>query len=115
MGFFEKTKNRSGREKGDFPERKNTSGFKGKPYLTREEFRKWLRGTEAWEISGLPETERIKLEKELSESKYGYYIERGELERAIKELVKEKYKAKSETEKTKIDKKINLLKKFLGN
>lgn len=118
MGLFEKKQEPGRGEKGEkippSKEKKDTSGFKGKPYLSREELRRWLRGPEAWKASGLAETERVKLEKELSESKYGYYIERGEPERAIKELEKEKYKAKTGAEKVKIDKKINLLKKFSG-
>lgn len=95
-------------------EKKNTSGFAGKPFLRREEFKSWLRRPEAYKASGLPETERVKLEKELFGPKYGFFIEKGEPEKALKKMKTEKFKAPTGAQKAKIDKRIRLIKKFLG-
>ena len=57
-------------------EKKDTSGFAGKLFLKREEFRGWLRRPEAYKASGLPETERVKLEKELFGPKYGFLLKK---------------------------------------
>jgi len=95
-------------------EKKDTSGLGGKPYLTREEFRHWLRKPEHYPSTGLPETERVKLEKELFGLEYGSYIEKGEPEKALKKLEMAKFKAKNQVERVKIEKEIKLLKRFLG-
>lgn len=95
-------------------ENKDTSGFAGKPFLRREEFRGWLRRPEAYKASGLPETERVKLEKELFGPKYGFFIEKGEPEKALKKMKSEKSKAPTGAEKAKIEKRIRLIEKFLG-
>ena len=95
-------------------EKKDTSGFAGKPFLKREEFKGWLRRPEAYKASGLPEAERVKLEKELFGPKYGFFIEKGEPEKVLKKMETEKFKAATGAENAKIDKRIRLIKKFLG-
>lgn len=119
MSLEEKKQSLSGGEiKRETPppkeEKKDTSGFGGKPHIAREEFRSWLRRPDLYKTTGLPETERAKLEKELFGSEYGYFIEKGEPEKVMKKLEMEKFKAPSEAEKAKIDKKIKILKNFLG-
>jgi len=94
--------------------KKDTSGFGGKPYLRREEFREWLRKPEQFPILKTPSHERAKLEKELFGREYGYYIEKREAEKVLKRLEKEKFKAPTSFEKTKVEKKIRLIKRFLG-
>jgi hypothetical protein len=94
--------------------KKDTSGFGGKPYLRREEFREWLRRPEQFSILKSPSHERAKLEKELFGREYGYYIEKKEAEKVLKKLEREKFKAFTSLEKAKVEKKIRLMKKFLG-
>lgn len=103
-------------EKGKSPKKeipKNTSGFGGKSHLSREKFREWLRRPEQFKITKTPSKERAKLERELFGSEYGHYIEKGEPEKALKKLEIEKYKT-SGVKREKIEKKIKLIKKFLG-
>jgi len=96
-------------------EKKDISGFGGKRSLTREEFRGWLKKPEAWKASRLPQTERVKLEKELFEpKKFGHFIERGEPEKRLKKLKMEKFQAKTQAERSELSKKIKLMKRFLG-
>jgi hypothetical protein len=97
-------------------EKKDTSVFRGKPYVTRQEIRNWLRRDEAYKIVPRSREGRAKLEKELfgSESgKYGSYIERSkkEPEHLLRDVESGKVKppAGLTKEQTK-----NLLKKLSG-
>jgi len=67
MSLEEKKQSLSGgeikREMSPKEEKKDTSGFGGKPHITREEFRSWLRRPDLYKTTDLPETERVKLEK----------------------------------------------------
>lgn len=77
---------RKGPDRASVPpskEKKDTSVFRGKPYVTRQEIRGWLRRDEVYKIIPRSREGRAKLEKELfgSESgKYGSYIERSKKE-----------------------------------
>lgn len=93
---------------------KDKSGFGGKAYIPREHFREWLKRPEHFKTLKKPTRERVKLEKELFGPEYGHYIERGEPEKVLKKLEKEKFRAATGAEKEKIDKKIRLIEKFLG-
>ena len=99
-------------------EKKDTSIFGGKPYLTRSELREKLRKAEPF-IPGageeiIPQRERVKIEKELFAKNYGSYVDKGEFKKAIKKLEKEKFQAKTGTDKLSLDRKIRYLKKLGG-
>lgn len=99
-------------------QKKDTSAFKGNPWLTRERVRQWLRGNEAWRITKIPAKQRPALEKKIFDPKrFGSFIDRREASIVSKDFenyptrAKSKYgmKSRSETIKTR-----NLLRKFLG-
>lgn len=99
-------------------EKKDTSAFKGNPWLTRERVRQWLRRNEAWRITKIPAKQRPALEKKIFDPKrFGSFIDRREASIVSKDFenyptrAKSKYgmKSRSETIKTR-----NLLRKFLG-
>lgn len=94
-------------------EEKDTSGFGGKSHITKQEFGRWLRKPERFKETGIPEAERIQLEKDFG-SEYGYYIQKGEPEKVLKKLDSERNQAKTSKERVEKERKIRLLKKFLG-
>lgn len=89
------------------------SGFGDKKEISRDEFRKWLRKPELFSISGMNERERLKFEEELRKT-YGYYLEKHEMNKIKRNLESERYKEKDRTKRTKIEKKLKIIKKFLG-
>jgi len=90
-------------------EKKDTSGFGGKPYISGEEFRQWLRRPELYSRTGIPESKRLEFEAEIR-SKYGYYLERGEPEKLIRDLETGQLKPVGLSK----EQAIRLLKEFLG-
>ena len=119
MALFEKKRELSrGSPKYKIPqkeEKKDASGFGGKPYLREGEFMRWLREDKLYKTTGIPEAKRIEMGKELFKRQKGYFFEKGEPERILKELKREKFKVKKDSERAEINKKIKLLKEFLGN
>jgi len=108
------------REPGKTPPLKEPkpSGFGGRPFLRREEFRGWLRKEEAWRVSKMPQKERVGLEKKLFDPKRsGELIEPKEAEKVYREIKnfpirsKGKYGFKSEGERFKA---LKILEKLLG-
>ncbi|KPJ71721.1 hypothetical protein AMJ50_01140 [Parcubacteria bacterium DG_74_3] len=92
----------------------DTSIFRGKTHLTREEMRERLRKATPF-IPGpgrkmYSREERVKMEKELFGPKYGQYIERKEYGKVLKDLEKAKWRAPTETERFAIERKIRYLK-----
>jgi len=96
-------------------EKKDASGFEGKPYLREGEFMRWLKKPKLYRATGIPEAKRIEIGKELFKQQKGYFFEKGEPERMLEELKGERFKAKKDSERAEINKKIKLLKEFLGN
>jgi len=97
-------------------EKKDTSAFQGKPYLTRGDVREWLRRDEVYKIIPRSREGRAKLEKELfgpESGKYGSFIERSkkEPEHLLRDV--ESGKVKPPVGLTKEQTK-NLLKKLSG-
>lgn len=97
-------------------EKKDTSVFQGKPYLTRGKVREWLRRDEVYKIIPRSKEGRAKLEKELfgpESGKYGSFIERSkkEPERLLNEIERGKIKPPAGLTKHQVK---GLLKKFLG-
>jgi hypothetical protein len=94
-------------------EKKDTSGFGGKPYLRRDEFRQWLRRPELFSSTNIPESERVSLERDFGQD-YGPFINREDVQRILSKLGKAKSGAPNSVERIKIERKIKLLNKFLG-
>jgi len=93
-------------------EPKDTSAFKGKEYMKDWERNEWFRKSkEAFEITGLPEHERVKLGQELLG---GEFIKKYDPNTAIKKLELKRGEAKTQKELTDIERKIRVLKKFSG-
>ncbi len=99
-------------------EKKDISVFQGKPYLKRDEIRRWLKRDEAWRITKLPANKRPQLEKQLFLKEYGTFIDQREARKVYDNLrnypttrAKTKYGMKSRGETVRTSK---LLKKFLG-
>ena len=91
--------------------------FGKKGYLSRLELREKLRrapskipGSRKW----YSRQERINMEKELFGEEYGSYISPQECRRRLQELEREKFRAKTNKEKLKIDEKIRYLKGLTG-
>jgi len=95
------------------PEKKDISGFGGKPYIPQEKGREWARSDEAFRTTGLPVGKRIKYWGELSKDT-GYYLEPREAEKKLRELSMKRFEAKTDVEKKEIGEKVKLLKGFLG-
>lgn len=98
--------------------KKDTSAFQGKPYLTREGVRRWLKRDEIWKITKMPAKDRPKLEKKLFDPKrFGSFIDQREAKIVYKDFenypirVKKRYGVKSKIERVKT---FRVLKKFLG-
>lgn len=94
------------------------SGFGGKPYVRREQFRNWLRKDEVWSASKMSKNERVGLEKQLFDpKKTGSFIKEKDAQKVYKEIKNfpkksaEKYGLKSQAERTKT---LKVLEKFLG-
>ena len=120
MGLFEKKQVFSGGKPEKTPPSKEPklSGFGGRPFLRRDEFRNWLRKDELWRISKMPKEERVALEKKLFDPRrFGPLIEPKEAEKVYREIknfsmrYKEKYGFKSEGERFKA---LKILEKLLG-
>lgn len=124
MGLFEKKQELSGGGKKEKPgkmppsKEQKPSGFGGRPFLRREEFRWWLRKEELRGVSKMPQKERVGLEKKLFDPKrFGQFIEPKEAERVYQEIKtspkrsQEKYGFKSPAERVKA---LKILEKFLG-
>ncbi|MFH1714187.1 MAG: hypothetical protein ABH831_01150 [Candidatus Nealsonbacteria bacterium] len=95
------------------PDLNDKSGFGGKKYLSRTEFRQWLKNRDLYSL-GMSEQERLLFEEEMAKN-YGSYLDKGELTRIIGKLRTEKSKSLIKEERQKIDRKMRLLQKFLGN
>lgn len=67
------------------PEKKDTSGFGGRPYLSGEQFREWLRKPELFSRTGIPERKRLEFEREIRQ-RYGIVWERSDLQRLKNDL-----------------------------
>jgi len=94
-------------------EKKDISGFEGKPYIPQEKGREWIKSDEVFRTTGLPVEKRIKYWEEISKDT-GYYLEPREAEKKLKELSMKRFEAKTDAEKKEIGEKIKLLKGFLG-
>ncbi len=91
-------------------EKKDISGFGGKKFISREEFRQFLKRSDLYLRTGIPESKRLEFEKGIG-SKYGNYLERGEPEKLIRELERGQMKPPAGLSK---EEAIKLLKEFLG-
>ncbi len=123
MALFEKKQALGGgikKDLGKTPSLKESkpSGFGGKPFLRREEFRNWLRKEEVGRISKMPQEERVDLEKKLfDQKKFGNLIEQKEAEKLYKDIKnfpigsKKKYGFQSESKRVKT---LKVLEKLLG-
>lgn len=98
--------------------------FGKKEQISRRDFRKKLRGSSSripskssWTSSGetYNKKERVEIEKDVFDKKYGSYISKSEYKKVIQELEGKKYEAKSSKEKFKIDRKIRYLEKLDGS
>lgn len=98
---------------------KDTSAFQGRPYLKREDVRRWLKRDEVWKITKIPAKSRPALEKKLFDPKrFGSFVDRREADIVYKDFkdypmtrARMKYGMKSRRETARTFK---LLKKFLG-
>jgi len=90
-----------------------SSGFGDKKYLSRDEFRKWLRKPELFNITGMKESERLKYEEELRKV-YGSYLESHEINRIKKDLEMEIAKEMDSKKRLQLGKRLKLIKQFLG-
>ena len=95
------------------PEKKDISGFAGKPYIPQEKGKEWARSDEAFRRTGLPREKRMKYWGELSKDS-GFYLEPWEAEEKLKELSRKEFEAKTDVERKEIREKVKLLKGFLG-
>jgi len=125
----EKPKNFSERGIPEKPEEKkeekpvapeDTSIFRGRPYLTHSQLKEELEKASPY-VPGssalIPREEREKMVEELfgkEGGNHGYYIDRNEFKKAVKNLEEKKSKATSSSEKLEIDRKIRYLKKLGG-
>ncbi|MFH1582291.1 MAG: hypothetical protein ABIA08_00840 [bacterium] len=89
------------------------SGFGDKKHLSRDDFRQWLRKPELFNTTGMNEAERLEYEEELR-SVYGSYLEPSEIDRVKKSLEMEITKEMDGKKRSKIGKKLKLIKQFLG-
>jgi hypothetical protein len=95
------------------PPPKDTSGFGGKPYISQEKGREWMRGEAAYKTTGLPGKKRTKFWEETFKDT-GYYLEKGEPEKKLKYLEMKRFRATTDAERKEINEKIKLIKGFLG-
>ena len=98
-------------------EEKVNTLFKGKPYITRQWFRRALKRAPIYN----PKTrifsakERVAMEKNLfPRKKFGYFISPWEYHKKIRELKKQRHYAKTWQEKEKLYKEIQFLKELEG-
>ncbi len=91
--------------------------FEKKQQISRSEFRESLRKSSSSVPGGgiYSKEDRVKIEKELfPENRYRGYISKKELGKCIQGLGHEKYLAKTEKEKIRVDRQIRYLKKIGG-
>jgi hypothetical protein len=84
--------------------------FDKKQHITRPQLRDILKKTPSQNFNT---REREGMEQEIFGKKYGSFLDKSEFNRKISELSAERYKAKTYVEKSKIDKKIKLVKEIL--
>jgi len=116
MALFEKKQQISSGKPEKMPvkeEKKDISGFGGKPYIPQERGREWVRSDEAFTRTGLPVEKRMKYWGELTKDT-GYLLEPGEAERKLRELSMKMFETRTDVERKEIGEKIRLLKGFLG-
>ena len=102
------------KEPKSFPREEKKDIFGEKPYIRREELRRELK-KEALINPKIKEKEGIEIEKEVfKKEKYGNFIEKKEVDKALKELKKEQYRAKNIPEKYEAKRKLDILKKIFG-
>ena len=94
--------------------KKDTSIFGGKSSLSRRELREGLRKSSPY-IPGTAgrmfgRQERVEFEKEVFGKKYGQEIGKKDYSKGIKALQKERYGAKTQPERLKIERRIKYLK-----
>lgn len=110
--FKDKAKSSQGPSK---PQKQDKFGKDG--YLTRSELREKLRKA-PYEIPNsakwFTRKERVSIERELFGGKYGTHITSQEYRERLRELEREKLRAKTAKEKLNIDRKRRLLKKLGG-
>ena len=95
------------------PPPKDISGFGGKSYIPQEKGRDWMRSDEAFRTTNIPKERREKYWKEITKGT-GYFLEKREAERKLKELSMKKFKPGTAAEKGTIRKENKILKGFLG-
>jgi len=113
MALFEKKQQLGGGKPEKIPPPKDISGFGGKPYIPQEKGREWIKGNEAFRTTNIPREIREKDWKEITKGT-GYFFEKREAERKLKELSMKKFKPGTAAEKGTIRKEIKILKGFLG-
>ena len=94
-------------------EEKAKTLFRGKPYITRQWFRRALKRAPTYIPRSriIPTKERVSIEKNLFPMKrFGYFITPGEYHKRIRELKKEKHYAKTTKAKKQLYRRINFLK-----
>lgn len=84
--------------------------FDKKQHITRPQLRDILRKTPSQNFNT---RERERMEQEIFGKKYGSFLDKSEFNRKICELRTKRYNAKTFAEKSKIDKKIKLVKEIL--
>jgi len=95
-------------------EKKDNSGFGGKPHLARGEFVRWFKQSKLYKSTGMSKKERVTIGEELFKRQKGIFFEKKESENILKKLKREKLRTGSSSERKEITKRIKLIKEFLG-
>jgi hypothetical protein len=93
-------------------EKKDASVFKGKPYIRGAGLKSWAESDGAYKATNLSQAERTKIVQELF-GKEDYFYKR-EAEGRLTKLRGERYRAKTDAERKKLDKKITVTETILG-
>ncbi|HUW71665.1 MAG TPA: hypothetical protein VMV66_00500 [Candidatus Humimicrobiaceae bacterium] len=98
-------------------EEKDTSLFKGRPYVTQETGKRWVKGNEAYNLTKIPEKRRTEVWENITKGT-DIHFQTSEAKEKYKEIkesslvkVKEKYGIKSEGERKGM---LKMLEKSLG-
>ena len=95
---------------------KDSSLFRGRPHIERHEVRGWLKGNDAFRISGgIPEQQRIALEKKLFPK--GQFVTKKDAEKTFRTLKDYPEKSKKEfgvNNDTERRKALNVVRQILG-